>query len=171
MIMGEVKIMLEAKIHKEITEYEGKIFFGMTGKQIVCVLIAFAIVIPLFFLLYEKIGVEITGYICIAVALPIMAIGFFKYKGTSFTDLVKLLFNFYIKNSKLTCINIVATDYFEKEVKTDGKRNRSRNDRKTNPRNEYTAYSYTVGTRKQLKEKRKEIREQLAAYKKKSVLQ
>ena len=55
--------MLEAKIHKEITEYEGKIFFGLSGKQIICILICFAVVIPIFFLLYQQIGVEITGYI------------------------------------------------------------------------------------------------------------
>lgn len=166
--------MLEAKIHKEITEYEGKIFFGMTGKQIICVLIAFAIVIPLFFLLYGSLGVELTGYICIAVAAPIMAIGFFKWKGTSFTDLVRLMFNFYFKNQKLRCVNITNVDYLEleKEVKTDGKR-RNRNNRKANPRYEYiyTTFRYTAGNKKQLKAKQKELREYFAAYKKEFVLQ
>lgn len=161
MIMGEVKLMLEAKIHKEITEYEGKIFFGMTGKQIICVLIAFAIVIPLFFLIYNSVGVEAAGYICIIVAAPIMAVGFFKWKGTGFTDLIKLMYNFYFKNKKLCCVNIINVDYIDRKENDNGKYNR-----KINPRYEYieTAVRYEYGSKKQLKEKRKQLRKYIATF-------
>lgn len=163
--------MLEAKIHKEITEYEGKIFFGMTGKQIICVLTACVINIPLFFLLYKSLGVEITGYICIIVAAPIIAIGFFKYKGVSFTTLVRRIFRFYIKNQKLHCVNIIATDYLSKGVQENEKRNK--NSRKTDPGYEYieTKYRNVAGEKKQLQQKRKEIRDYFTAFKKESVLQ
>ena len=150
--------MLEAKIHKEITEFEGKIFFGMTGKQIICVLIACAVVIPIFFLLSGSIGVELTGYICIIIAAPIMAVGFLKIKGRTFTEIVKMYFNFYLKNAKLKYVSNCDVDYLKKEVNSNGKG--KRNNRKVKPGDECTEtrLRYVAGTKKQLKAKRKENR-------------
>lgn len=162
--------MLETKVHKEITEYDGKIMFGMTGRQIICVLIAIAIDIPLFFLLYKKIGIETTGYICFFVAIPVLAVGFLKYKGTPIPELVKLLINYYKNNSKLRCVNDIATDYIVKGVNDSADR-RVRNNRKTARKLEYECFCYTAGNKTQLRAKRKENRKQLAAYKKQYVLQ
>lgn len=163
--------MLEAKIHKEITEFEGKIFFGMTGKQIICVLIAFAIVIPLFFFLYGSLGVEITGYICIVVAAPIMAVGFFKYRGRTFTELLKIIIKFYFKNSKLKYISVCDLDYLEKDVTIkNGKR--SRNNRKIVPGYECDGDTFrSPRKRKEIRKKREEIRQYIAAHQKQYVLQ
>lgn len=161
--------MLEAKIHKEITEYEGKIFFGMTGKQIICVLIAAAIDIPMFFLLYKNLGVEVTGYLCIFIPLPILAIGFFKYRGMSIITLLKLAINFYFKGGKLSCVNNIATDYLEGV--NDNADRRVRKNRKTHKGTECECFGYTAGNRRQLRRKHKEVRKYLATYKKEYVLQ
>jgi hypothetical protein len=164
-----MKYLLEAKIHKEITEYEGKIFFGMSGKQIICVMVSLVIVIPLFFLLQESLGIEITGYICILVALPIMAFGFFKYKGRSFTDIIKLMRNYYFTNQKKCCVNIVNTDYIiQNEVNND---KRKKSNKRARAECTECQYRYTAGDRKQLRKKRKAIRNDLTAFKKEFILQ
>ena len=160
--------MLEAKIHKEITEYEGKIFFGMSGKQIISIMVALAIVIPLFFLLQSHVGVEITGYICILSAAPPLAFGFFKYKGRSFTEIIKLVIGFYFTKQKKLCVNICNTDYIIKNevIKNNGKKHKQKY-----KKNECTELYTSTTTRKQHKKRRAEIRNNLTAFKKELVLQ
>ncbi|MEE1502889.1 MAG: PrgI family protein [Acutalibacteraceae bacterium] len=161
--------MLEAKVHKEITAYKGKIVFGLTLKQLGLVVAALAVDAPLFIFTYKHIGVEIAGYLCMAVAIP-FGLLCVDIKGMSFTKYFKLMYNYMFKNGKLTCINTVATDYLEKGVSEDVK-SRNRNNRKTNPRYEYQSFYYRANTPKQLRAKRKEIRKYLATYKKEYVLQ
>mgnify|MGYP000244300139 CR=1 FL=1 len=152
--------MLEAKIHKEITEYEGKIFFGLSGKQIICILICFAVVIPIFFLLYQQIGVEITGYICLFTAAPIVAFGFFKYKGRSFGELLKLMINFYGKKQRRYCVNICNTDYY---IKEDIDFERKRKNRKIKSGDECVESRLEYGSKNRRKQIQRQIREHLAS--------
>lgn len=161
--------MLEAKVHKEITEYKGKILFGLTLKQLGLVIAALAVDIPLFLLTYKNIGVEVAGYICMAVAIP-FGLLCVDIKGMSFTKYFKLMYNYMFKNGNLKCVNTVATDYLEKGVSANVK-SRNRNNRKVNPRYEYQSFCYRANTPKQLRTKRKEIRKYLATYKKEYVLQ
>ncbi|GHU82584.1 hypothetical protein AGMMS50284_4690 [Clostridia bacterium] len=155
--------MLEAKIHKEITEFEGKLISGLTGKQVICVVISVGISCALFFSLYKKLGIENTGTICMLAPLPILAFGFFKFRGFSFKDLIKILFNYYSKPQRKIYTQDTISNYYEEVEKIEHKRT-NKCECATD-----TRYCFYAGGKKQLNSKRKSIRKHIAAYKKKYV--
>lgn len=161
--------MLEAKIHKEITEYKGKLVFGLTLKQLGIVVAALAVDIPLFIFTYKHIGVEIAGYICMAVAVP-FGLLCVEIKGMTFLKFVKLMYNFHFKNGKYKCVNTVTTDYIEKGD-NESVQSRNRNNRKAYPGYECQSFGYRANTKKQLRTKRAEIRKYVATYQKEHILQ
>ncbi len=115
--------MLEAKIHKEITDYESQIFFGLSGRKIVSVIIGIVLAFGTFFLLKDKLPDDILGDIILAVIVLPIAVGFFKYKGMKFEQFVKILGSYLIKTQRKKCVNIVTTDYYKenKNVKVKSK--------------------------------------------------
>ena len=65
----EVKV-LEIKINREVRNYKESIFFGLSLRQFICVLISCGLAILTYFSFREKLGLEITSWICIFIALP-----------------------------------------------------------------------------------------------------
>lgn len=72
---------IEVKIPKEIREYREAIFFGLTGRQLVCSLLALGAAVGLYFLLRPAAGDAEIGWICILGAAPFALCGFFRYHG------------------------------------------------------------------------------------------
>ncbi len=72
---------IEVKIPKEIREYREAIFFGLTGRQLVCSLLALGAAVGLYFLLRPVAGDAEIGWICILGAAPFALCGFFRYHG------------------------------------------------------------------------------------------
>ena len=79
---------MEIKINREVRNYKESIFFGLSLRQFICVLISCGFALLSYFSFREKIGLEITSWICIAVSLPFILIGFVKYNGMNFEDIV-----------------------------------------------------------------------------------
>lgn len=80
---------MEIKINREVRNYKESIFFGMSLRQFICVLISCGLAVLVYFLFRSKLGLEVTSWLCIAAALPFILIGFVKYNGMNFEDLVK----------------------------------------------------------------------------------
>ena len=84
--------MIEIKIPKEITDYKEKFLFGLTVRQLVSVVVALAICIPLFIFGKDYLGEDLVGWIIILVAIPIFAFGFFRYDGMPFEQFLAMLY-------------------------------------------------------------------------------
>ena len=80
---------MEIKINREVRNYKESIFFGMSLRQFICVLISCGLAVLVYFLFRSKLGLEVTSWICIAASLPFILIGFVKYNGMNFEDLIK----------------------------------------------------------------------------------
>lgn len=79
---------MEIKINREVKNYKESIFFGLSMRQFFCVLISCGLAVLVYFLFREKLGLEITSWICIAVSLPFILIGFVKYNGMNFEEVI-----------------------------------------------------------------------------------
>ena len=74
---------LSVKIPKEIREYQEKIIFGLSLRQLLCTSLAVILALATYWLgiyvfAYQRSVVE---YLVIAQSIPLMAIGFFKKNG------------------------------------------------------------------------------------------
>lgn len=86
---------LETRIPKEICDYREKIVFGLSARQLASLGVAVLVVGLTAFLFYYLLGIDlkIVEYILIAEAMPIIAVGFIRYKGLSFEDYVLVRIN------------------------------------------------------------------------------
>ena len=73
--------MFIIRIPQEIRKYKEKIAFGLTVRQIISVILALGVCVPLYWFGRHHIPSDILGWIIILVALPLGGIGFFKYNG------------------------------------------------------------------------------------------
>lgn len=94
---------LETRIPKEITEYREKIVFGMSGRQLIAITAAIAVVGLTAFVLWYLLGINfaIVEYILILEALPIVAFGFVRHKGMSFEELLRIRRNYHFGEKHL----------------------------------------------------------------------
>lgn len=91
-----MKSNFEIKINKEIRDYTESIFFGLSLRQSIFSIIACGI----FFLLNDKLGTEITSWLCMLGAAPFAAFGFIRFQGMYTEDIVKTVFNSLLLSSR-----------------------------------------------------------------------
>lgn len=84
--------MIEIKIPKEITEYKEKFLFGLTVRQCVSVAAALAVCVPLYIFGKDFLGDDITSWLVILIAVPVLGFGFVKYNGMTFERLLAVLY-------------------------------------------------------------------------------
>jgi len=83
---------MEVKINRDIREYSEAIFFGMNLRQLAFSIAAILIAVGLYFGLIDLLGMEVTSWLCMAGAAPFAAMGFVKYHGMTFEQLVRAWF-------------------------------------------------------------------------------
>jgi hypothetical protein len=115
-------MQLEVKIPKEINEYQEKIIFGMSIRQLICVSIAIVLCTATYFLAEPFIGGDLAGYLVLAESMPIMGVGFVNVNGFSFEKYVMIVIRYYssnrIRRYKTELLTNVVDDYDDFE--TDG---------------------------------------------------
>ena len=70
---------MEIRVNKEICAYKEAVFFGLTTRQFVCSIVAIGVTVGAYFGLKGILGKETASWICMIAALPVAAMGFFKY--------------------------------------------------------------------------------------------
>lgn len=75
---------MEIKINKEIKDYKESMFFGLSMRQFVCSVLAVGAAVGTYFGLKGIVGKETVSWLCILIAAPFAAAGFFKYNGMTF---------------------------------------------------------------------------------------
>lgn len=73
--------MIAVRIPEEIRKYKEKIAFGLTGRQIISVIIAAVICVPLYWFGRPYIHEELLSWLVILIAVPLVSIGFFTFNG------------------------------------------------------------------------------------------
>ena len=121
---------IHAQIRKEINEYQPKLFFGLSGRQIVFSLAGVAVGVASYFVFSQIVGKELAGYVVIALVAPLFALGFIKIDGDPFERyLIKLIrYTLYPKARIYTSIisHNPVTDPVNKEQKNAKKAKYSR---------------------------------------------
>ena len=87
---------MEIKINKDVCEYSENIFLGLNLRQSIFSIFACAIACGIFMALKDKLGTEVTSWICVCGALPFAIIGFVKFQGLFLEDLIKIIVNSWI---------------------------------------------------------------------------
>lgn len=72
---------MEVKLNREIRDYSESVFFGMSLMQCAFAAAACAAAVGVFFAADPIFGLEITSWLCILVAVPLVALGFLRWHG------------------------------------------------------------------------------------------
>ena len=75
---------MQLKINKEIRDFKESIFFGLSMRQFIFSAFACGIAVFLYFTFIDKLGMELTSWVCMIGALPFAAIGFITIQGMTF---------------------------------------------------------------------------------------
>ena len=79
---------MEVKINKEIRNYTESIVLGLTLRQCFFSVLACFIAVVVYFLFIDVLGLEVTSWLCIVVAIPFAALGFVSYQGMNFEKIL-----------------------------------------------------------------------------------
>ena len=97
-----MKSNFEIKINKEIRDYTESIFFGLSLRQSIFSIIACIIATGIYFLFNDKLGKEMTSWLCMLGAAPFAALGFIRFQGMYTEDIVKTaLYSFLLSSTNL----------------------------------------------------------------------
>lgn len=89
--------MIEVKVPKEIRKYKEKILGGFSLRQLFFLIITGSIVIPIYLYLKNYLGDDITGYVIMIIAVPLLLAGFYEKDGLTFEKYIGyfIRFNFF----------------------------------------------------------------------------
>ena len=97
-----MKSNFEIKINKEIRDYTESIFFGLSLRQSIFSIIACIRATGIYFLFNDKLGTEITSWLCMLGAAPFAALGFIRFQGMYTENIVKTaLYSFLLSSTNL----------------------------------------------------------------------
>ncbi len=88
-----MKSNFEIKINKEIRDYTESILLGLSLRQSIFSILACGIACTIYFLCKERLGTEITSWLCMLGAFPFAALGFIKFQGMYTEDIIKVAFS------------------------------------------------------------------------------
>lgn len=93
--------MLSVEINRDIEEYHGNFFMGLSLKQCFSVVISVGICVGAVILLQDKIGLTASCYLSMPVVAPICLNGFYNKNGMNFTEYVKRTYKGFIQKPLL----------------------------------------------------------------------
>ena len=133
-----IKISLEVRVPKEITEYKEKILFGLSIRQLFSFIFATLIGFLSYYLSFKFFGKDVASYVVILITMPVFAFGFFKKDGFTFEKYIVIILRQKLGNNKRiykTGLSILKIEGKEGEIigakKTWKRKRRKRKTRKT----------------------------------------
>lgn len=96
--------MLSVRVHKDVAEYQPKIFGKMTGRTLVCIAGAVGITVASTFYFQAVLGLPDNGVVSMisyATGLPFWAAGFWRPKGMKFEQALPLYLNHKLTNNRI----------------------------------------------------------------------
>ena len=95
-----VKISLEVRVPKEITEYKEKIIFGLSIRQLFSFIFAILIGFTAYYISFKLFGKDVASYVVILITMPVFAFGFFKKDGFPFEKYIVIILRQKLGNNK-----------------------------------------------------------------------
>ena len=92
--------MIEIRIPKEIKNYREKLFFGLNLRQCVCAASALLVCVPLYIFGSRFLPREAVSWAVVAIAAPLMLIGFFRFNDMSFEQFIAEYISFHFHTQK-----------------------------------------------------------------------
>ena len=90
------------KINKEIKDYTESIFFGLSMQQCIFSFFACIVAVGIYLLSIDKLGMEITSWLCILGAFPFAVLGFITFQSMNAEEIfVSVLRSFLLTNTNL----------------------------------------------------------------------
>lgn len=80
---------MEIKINQEIKEYNETMFFGLSVRQFIFVILACVSAVGIYFGCRSFMGTETLSWVCMLGAAPFAALGFIKYNGMTAEKIAK----------------------------------------------------------------------------------
>lgn len=119
--------MIERPIPKEIKDFKEKLVFGLTARQLIATILTLIICVPTYIFGRPYLGDDLASWICIIVAFPTVAIGFYKKNGMNFEQYLKAIFRFnvIVPNTRKYKIE----NFFEQLEKEDNKNKKGKSKR------------------------------------------
>lgn len=88
-----MKSNFEIKINKEIRDYTESILLGLSLRQSIFSILACGVACGIYFLFKERLGTEVTSWLCMLGAAPFAALGFIRFQGMYTEDIIKVAFS------------------------------------------------------------------------------
>lgn len=107
-----MKSNFEIKINKEIRDYTESILLGLSLRQTVFSILACVIACGLYFLFKERLGTEVTSWLCMLGAALFAAFGFIRFQGMYTEDIVKMAISSFSLSTR-NLINVPFNLYYE----------------------------------------------------------
>ena len=79
---------MQIRINKEIRDYTESVFFGLSSRQFIFSGIACVIAGYTYMKLSVVLGMEVTSWLCILIAMPFAALGFVTFQGLRFEQII-----------------------------------------------------------------------------------
>ena len=86
--------MIERPIPKEIKDFKEKLMLGLSARQLLATILTCGVCIPTYIFGRKYMGDDIASWICILVAFPTIAMGFYKKNGMNFEQYMMVIFRF-----------------------------------------------------------------------------
>lgn len=92
--------MIKAEVPSDVTEYKEQFFFGMTGRQLICIVLMIALAVGTFLIGKNFITTDVLTYLIVLEVAPLAAVGFLKYNGMGFEKIIVKVCDFYFGNQR-----------------------------------------------------------------------
>ena len=90
--MDVMKSNFEVKINKEIRDYTESILLGLSLRQSIFSILACGSACIIYFLCSDKLGQEITSWLCMLGVLPFACFGFIRFQGMHMEEIISTAF-------------------------------------------------------------------------------
>lgn len=92
--------MIKAEVPQDVTEYKEQFFLGMTGRQIICIVLILVLGIGTFVIGSKFFTTDILMYLIVIEVAPLAAVGFLKYNGMGFEKIAVKVGEFYFGSQR-----------------------------------------------------------------------
>lgn len=95
-----MKGSIEIPVNREIRSYKETIFYGFTMKQVIFGILGLAAGAIVFLWLPKDLNLSIRTLLGLAAGFPMIALGFLTFNNMTAAELIRVLYNFYLKNPR-----------------------------------------------------------------------
>lgn len=95
-----MKGSIEIPVNREIRSYKETIFYGFTMKQVIFGILGLAAGTVVFLWLPKDLNLSIRTLLGLAAGFPMIALGFLTFNNMTAAELIRVLYNFYLKNPR-----------------------------------------------------------------------